>query len=86
MHDGVANESFNKFINNAIQGAETGDDLAAVALLLQGSGFSSQRGEELRTRIMARVDAINRTNQVADAVKHSRGIGEALLRLASGPA
>jgi hypothetical protein len=79
--DGVARADFEKLVSNAIQGANTGDELAAVALLLQGAGLVDQYGDILRRRIMDRVKHVNSTSQVSDAVRQSRGIGEAMLRL-----
>jgi len=80
-NDGVARSDFQKFVSKAIAGGETGDELAAVALLVQGSGLVGQYRDQLRTRIMDRVKVFNSQVQIADAVRESRGVGEALLRL-----
>jgi hypothetical protein len=77
----VARSDFEKLVSNAIAGAETGDDLAAVALLLQGSGLVGQYRDQLRLRIMDRVKVFNSRVHVSEAVRESRGIGEAMLRL-----
>jgi hypothetical protein len=79
--NGVAKADFQKLVANAIEGAQTGDDFAAVALLLQGSGMVDQYGDMLRLRIMDRVKNVNSKMQASEAVKESRGIGEAMLRL-----
>lgn len=80
---GQEREAFLKMVNNAIANADTGDELAAVALLIEGADVVELFGRQLRDRIMARVSVINASAQGSEAVRHSKGIGEAMLRLNS---
>jgi len=65
----------------AIREARSGEELAAVAALVVGADLWPVFGVALEDRIFERVRAIHATWEPREALRHARGIGEALCML-----